>query len=384
MTRATWLITGGTGSLGREIIPRIAAADPGARLCVLVRAAGRAHIDQRLDELDRYVQTYWGHSVRHRITPLAGDVSFPRLGLDAATYDALAARVTHIVHAAATIRLHEPLDEARRINVAGTREVLRLAERSPRLQRLAHVSTAYVAGDRTGRIREEELLAGQRFLNSYERSKCEAEALLRKRRASVPVTVFRPSIIVGDSMDGHTCNFAAICFPLQLIARGRVNTIPGRPDTPLDLVPVDYVAECVTRLTREPRPGNITYHVVAGIRGSVTTGDLVRAARTLCGSPGLPPLRFTRSSVERGLAETGVSGPAVAAPRSPRPLADHFAYLEFPKEFDDTALERDLDGGIPRPAPAAFLPRVLAFCRDTKWGAQLPWRHMPCHMRLCA
>jgi thioester reductase-like protein len=366
MRRNTWFITGGTGSLGREILPRIAAADPEARICLLLRAGDRSAVERRLDELCRYVTTYAGRSIRRRLTPFAGDVSHPRLGLGEAEYDALAARVTHIVHAAATVRLNERPDAAHRVNVIGTREVLKLAERSPHLRRLAHVSTAYVAGDRTGRILEAELSAGQRFLNAYEHSKYEAEALIRSRRAAVPVTVFRPSIIVGDSEDGHTCNFATIYFPLRLIARGRVAAIPGSPDTPLDLVPVDFVADCVTHLTRMPVAGDATYHVVSGAERQVTTGDLVRAARSLCGAPGLPPLSFT------------------AATRSGRPLADHFAYLGFPKEFDDASLQRDLDGALPRSDPARFLPRVLAFCRETNWGAELPWRDTPCRMRLCA
>jgi thioester reductase-like protein len=368
MGRNTWFITGSTGSLGREILPRIAAADPGARLCLLLRAEDRGAMERRLAELDRYVLTYWGRSIRHRILPLAGDVSLPRLGLAAAEYDALAARVTHIVHAAATVRLHERLDTARRVNVGGTREVLRLAERSPRLERLAHVSTAYVAGDRTGRILEAELSAGQGFLNNYEISKYEAETVIRSRPGTAPVTIFRPSIIVGDSGDGHACNFATIYFPLRLIARGRVDAIPGCPDAPLDLVPVDFVAECVTHLTLKPAAGDATYHLVAGPGRQVTTRDLVRAVRSLCGEPGLPPVSFT----------------APAAARSGRPLGAHFAYLGFPKEFDDASLRRDLSGAVPRPDPARFLPRVLAFCRETNWGAELPWREMPCRMRLCA
>src|SRR5512139_3514604 len=292
MSANVWFITGATGSLGREILPRVAEADPGAEMVLLVRGADRAAVDVRLSELDRYLRTFWGRSIRHRLTALGGDVALSRFGLSTADYDDLAARTTHIVHAAATIHLHAPEDEARRINVGGTREVLRLAGRAPRLERLAHVSTAYVAGDRTGRILEQELQQGQRFLNSYEATKCEAEELVRLRMGLLPITVFRPSIIVGDSSDGHTCNFATIYYPLRLIAQGRVHRIPGPADTPLDLVPVDYVACCIAKLTVEPRRWSETYHLTAGPDRCVPVRELAEAARRVNGADALPPLSF--------------------------------------------------------------------------------------------
>ena len=285
MSANVWFITGATGSLGREILPRISAADPQAEMVLLVRGADPEEVEHRLAELDRYVRSYWSRPIRPRVTALQGDVALPRLGLRPAEFNSLARRVTHIVHAAATIHLHAPEDEARRINVGGTREVLRLAAGAPRLVRLAHVSTAYVAGDRTGRILERELREGQRFLNPYEASKCEAEDLVRRHMDSLPITVFRPSIIVGDSTDGHTCNFATIYFPLRLIARGRVNEIPGPPDAPIDLVPVDHVARCIVDLTLEPRRWSETYHVAAGAERCVPVRDLVEAVRLLAGAP---------------------------------------------------------------------------------------------------
>lgn len=78
MNGNVWLITGGTGSLGREILPRLAAADPRGEFVLLLRGADREAIDDRLAELDRYVGTYWGRSIRGRLTPLRGDVAAPR------------------------------------------------------------------------------------------------------------------------------------------------------------------------------------------------------------------------------------------------------------------------------------------------------------------
>jgi len=363
MSANVWFITGATGSLGREILPRVAAADPKAEMVLLVRGADDDAVEARVAELDRFVRNYWSGSIRGQVTPLRGDVALPRLGLEPRAYESLARRVTHIVHAAATIRLNAPEDEARRINVGGTREVLRLAGCAPRLSRLAHVSTAYVAGDRTGRILECELRQGQRFLNSYEASKCEAEELVRRCMGYLPVTVFRPSIIVGDSADGHTCNFSTIYYPLRKIAQGCVEEIPGPPEAPIDLIPVDHVARCIVELAIEPRRRSETYHIAAGPERCVPVRELVEAARRLNGCAGLPQLHF-------------VPVPRADAPRT-RPLAAHFTYLGYPKAFDDTALARDL-GDAGRPDPRTYLARVLDFCRDTDWGARLPWEPRPC------
>ncbi len=378
MNTNVWLITGGAGSLGREILPRLAAADPRGEFVLLLRGAGPGAIEDRLAELDRYVRTYWGRSIRGRLTPLRGDVAAPRLGLAPSEYASLAARVTHVVHAAAIIHLNAPEEEARRVNVGGTWEVLRLARRAPRLRHLAHVSTAYVAGDRTGRILEGELARGQRFLNSYEASKFEAEELVRAAAPDVPVTIFRPSIIVGDATDGHTCNFATIYFPLRLIARGRVTEIPGPPDAPLDLVPVDHVARCVVELSLAPRRRGATYHLAAGPGRCVPVRELLDAARAACGARTLPPLRYADGA--DGCARSdAASGPG----RRARPLRDHFAYLAYPKAFDTAALERDLPEEL-APHPRAYLPGALDFCRATDWGARLPWGDPPCRTSLAA
>ena len=124
-----------------------------------------------------------------------------------------------MIHCAATVRFDHSLDEARRINVEGTRRVLDFAAAAPRLRSLAYVGTAYVAGDRTGLVRENELDAGQSFRNTYEQTKAEAEALVRSRLGSLPGVILRPSIIVGDSRTGVTSSFKMLYWPLKIYAR---------------------------------------------------------------------------------------------------------------------------------------------------------------------
>ena len=124
----------------------------------------------------------------------------PHLGLDEATYSGLAGRVTHIIHSAADLRVDAPIDELRKTNVQGTANVLELAravQRDHGLERYAHVSTAYVAGGRSGAIPEADLTEEYGFSNAYELSKYEGERLVQAAKSELPISVFRPGMIVG-------------------------------------------------------------------------------------------------------------------------------------------------------------------------------------------
>lgn len=177
-------LTGGTGHVGRNLIP-VLLEHEGVSLILLIRGRSEADAAARLDRL--LVELAGSLDLtraRARVRAVQGDVTRERLGLSVELYEELAASVTHIVHSAATVKFRTPLAEARRINVDGTRRVMefaRLARRQGRLERVAHISTAFVSGNRQGIIREDELDAGQEFTNSYERSKFEAETLVRER-----------------------------------------------------------------------------------------------------------------------------------------------------------------------------------------------------------
>ncbi len=352
--RPFYFITGGLGSLGREIVPRILSREPRAEIVLLVRARDDAGVGLRMDELGRYLSTYWPGVDRTRLHACRGDVTLFRFGLGDTTYRDLAGRVTHIVHAAACIDLGQPLEQARRVHAGGVREVLRFAARCPRLIHLAHVSTAFVAGTREGMILERQRLCGQGFRNAYEQSKCESEEIVRTWMDELPITIFRPSIIVGDASDGRTCNFATFYRALRMIAMGRIRELPVDPEARLDIVTVDYVAEAVVELTLHPRRRGAVYHLVAGSERSIRIGDLVEAAHSW--GQGAKPGSATRPSTPRA------------------GLSIFFSYLGGGQTFDDATTRFDLgpDGPVPD-RPEVYLPRMLAFCVGTNWGRDLPW-----------
>ena len=122
---------------------------------------------------------------------------------------------------------------------------------------------------------EDCLDVGQHFRNPYERSKFEAELMLRERAAGLPLQVLRPSIVVGDSRTGWTSSFNVLYPPLRAFARGAILALPARRGSPVDVVPVDYVADSVDRLACDGPDG--TFHLVAG-RNATTVGRLIELA----------------------------------------------------------------------------------------------------------
>ncbi|HEX3211944.1 MAG TPA: SDR family oxidoreductase, partial [Actinomycetota bacterium] len=198
-----------------------------------------------------------------RVAVLAGDVRAPRLGLEPIAWQGLARRITHIVHAAADLRLTITLAEARRTNADGVAHLLELARSAPRLARLLHVSTAYVAGRRPDEVAEDDLSDRWGFANAYEHSKYEGERLIKAARAELPVTVVRPAMIVGDTHTGAVKTFNTVYVPLRRYLTRRLRVVPTRPDLQVNIVPVDWVADAIMRLTFDPAAAGQTVHLTA-------------------------------------------------------------------------------------------------------------------------
>src|SRR4051812_47138781 len=201
-----------------------------------------------------------------RVEVLPGDIAERRLGLSDSDYERLLAETTAAYHLAAIYDLAVPLEVAQRVNVDGTGNVLELCARCERLERLHYVSTAYVSGVRKGVVYEHELALGQRFKNHYESTKFQAEVWARQSMDRVPLTVYRPAIVVGDSRTGETPKFDGPYYMLRAISLAcRWHTpIPrfGRSEAPFNVVPVDFVIAAMTSAGHEPSLVGRTLHLV--------------------------------------------------------------------------------------------------------------------------
>lgn len=291
MTKPLYLVTGATGFLGRELLVRLLKTE--RPLMIATRRKGEESADGARDRLRAVVEeTEPGLPFQHAEVVFA-DVSQPEVGLDPRVIDRLETSEVpvQIIHGAAEVRFDLPWEVMHKQNVLGTEHIIALARRladRQRLQRLDYVSTCYVAGTRVGLCTEDEVDVGQGSRNDYERSKLVAEgAIDRARRAGLPIVVHRPSIIVGDSRTGRASSFKVLYWPLKLYARGQWRTVFGRPDCPMDVVPVDFVADGMMRLIDEPRAVGLTFHLAAGPERQSTIGELV----------GIAEQRFRQGSV---------------------------------------------------------------------------------------
>jgi nucleoside-diphosphate-sugar epimerase len=339
---AVILITGATGHLGGALLERIRRVKPP---CARIRLLARSSPAPALAEGCEVVR---------------GDLEQPG-SLD---LDALARDVVHVFHCAASTRFDLPLEALRRANVGGTAAALAIARRAAaggRFRRFHHVSTAYVGGSAEGVFLEREPARVGAARNGYERSKGEAEALVHV--SELPFTIYRPSVIVGDSRTGRTASYNVLYPPMRLAWRDRLRALPLRPGSVTDIVPVDYVADAIVALAQTPLAAGRTLHLVAGtptplprlVDALATALDGERAAR------GLPPIRRPR------LVPPGALGGAAGAR-----LESYLPYLaETRCRFDDTEARALLAPlGLRAPPLLGYLEKIVSYAVADGFGGR--------------
>jgi len=362
------LLTGATGFLGMELLARYLERTD-RTVYALVRAQDDAEAQARLRAAaGRVVEA--PERFDHRLLAVRGDVALPGLGLSHNRRLALAGSIVEIVHAAASVSFTLPLAQAREVNVEGTRRLLELAElciARGELRRFAYVSTAYVAGTATGVFDEDDHDVGQDFRNSYERTKWEAERLVRARRERLPIQVFRPSIVVGEQTTGWTAAFNVIYGPLRAYARGdAVPLVPGRWSAPVDVVPVDYVADAIVALTSRREGAGRTYSLAAGPRAS-TVGELISLSAEAFGrrrAVTVPPEVYSRT-LHPLLVRRARGGTRRWLEQAPV----FFPYFALRVRHDTTRAQAALGrAGIAAPPLCDYFERLVDFARAADWG----------------
>lgn len=347
--KPTVFMTGATGFLGMEVLARLLESGD-RQVHALVRASDQAAAQERIEGV---LRTLWRDPLpyRDRVRAVAGDVTRDGLGLAAAERAALAEDVGAVLHCAASITFDLPLDEARAINVEGTREVVGFARECKafgRLERFLHVSTAYVAGRHPGTFAEDDLALGQDFRNTYEQTKWEAEHVVRAATDLAPA-IARPSIVMGESGTGWTPAFNVLYWPLRAFARGLLDAVPALAHARVDVVPVDYVADALVHLLGVHDAG--TFHLVAG-REAATASALLSLACDRFERP--PPEILAPGSDEDAAGEQG----AVFVP-----------YFDMEVVFDDARARALLEpAGIRAPRLETYFDTLIDYAEAVRWG----------------
>jgi len=351
ISRDVALVTGYPAFTARRMIEKLVAAEPAEQTSKIYVLAQ----EKVADDAARFLAALPDAG---RAEVLVGDVCDMDLGLSSAEYRALSKELTWIHHLAGIYFMGEGDDTARRVNVSGTRTVLELARDVGRLERVVHWSTAMVSGDRKGRIYEEDLEAGQRFHNAYERTKYEAEKLVRAAMRHLPITVLRPGIIVGDSRTGEIDKLDGPYYLMVLIATndsGLRLPLLGRGDAPLHLVPIDYVIDAAWHVARNETSAGRTFHLVdpAPLTAREVFERVAEHAQT----------EKPRGHIPRPLARAVLRTPGLARRgRGPLALVDLFDHAVH---FDQTNTAQALAGTkVSCPALADYLPVLVRHVLD--------------------
>jgi nucleoside-diphosphate-sugar epimerase len=345
--RRTIFVTGYPGFIGKRLVRRLVEEGRGdARLVLLVQPK---------------VASQAAAELRQQGSPgvelVEGDVVRMHLGLSGPEFKRLRAEATEIWHLAAVSYLGAERELFQRVNVEGTRNVLELARSCPRLERLNHFSTAWVSGDRVGVILEEELEMGQGFHNPYEESKYRAEALVRRAQSEIPATIYRPSIVVGDSRTGEIDRFEGPYYLAILLVTSPLAVplpLPGDGVAPLNVVPVDFLVDAVLSISRNPEGIGKTVHVVDPAPLSARRVYEMIAERA---NKRLPPVSIPHRAVEALL-----SLPVLE--RLYRPQRAAIAQVNHLVMYNCHNLLNLLDGtGIRCPPITGYLDRLIEFVR---------------------
>jgi nucleoside-diphosphate-sugar epimerase len=361
------LLTGATGLLGRYFLRDLLAC--GQTVAVLLRGRAGMTAGERADELLNFACESVGRRLPRPVV-LEGDLTGPGLGLGTAERRWLGTRGGAVVHSAAYVSYQPTPDgEPWETNVTGTRRLLEQC-RSLGVREVHHLSTAFVCGDRRGFVREDELDCGNGSPNAYEQSKFAGEQVVRQF-PGVCATVYRPSVVVGDSRTGYTSTYHHFYRFLELAVR--LSTHAGTPSggtrrrqrlplrLPLtgeetqNLVPVDWVSQTLVALLRRPQWHGRTFHLVA--HRAVRLREIKAVVEALLHLEGV-----------RLAGPDGLPDPTPLEQRVLEQFKDYWSYLHSDLQFDSTNTRRALPDLPPPSFNRGLVERLLRFAQEDRWG----------------
>jgi thioester reductase-like protein len=365
-------LTGATGYIGSYLAAALLEKH-GDELNLLVRAENR---DEAQQKLWRSLQLHFDFPefceyLSRRIRIFCGDLTFPHFGLADEEYELLAATTDSVLHCAASLN-RKSEKSCLNVNLRGTLEVIQLARRAHDahgLRRFSEVSTVAVAGRRSNElVTEEGAIDWERSdYDPYARTKKFGEHMVRELLPEVPRTIFRPSIVLGDSRRAETTQFDMV---RAFVFLGSLPVLPFRPDDCVDIVPVDYVSDAIVTLHQHPRPKHEVYHLSSGVN-SESFRELTAALAEARGK--LKPLFWPeleapfRKIVERLSRRRDNLGYAASL------LKVFLPYLVWNTVFDNTRVVAEM-GRAPAPFSSYCFP-LFRYARKNQF--RYPYREWP-------
>ena len=354
-------LTGGTGYIGAHVAANLLDQHD-ATLNLLVRASDPREAELRLWQALQLHLPFprFYEYLQAKIRIFRGDLTSPRFGLAPDDYDRLVHTTDSIIHCAASLN-RKSEKSCLNVNLRGTLEVLQLARRSQYyhgLRRFSDVSTVAVAGKRSHEVVAEDWSIDweRSDYDPYARTKKFCEHMVRELLPDVPLTIFRPSIVLGDSRYPQTTQFDMV---RSFVFLAGLPVLPFRRHDKIDIVNVDFVADAISTLHMKANPEHDTYHLSSG-NGSQTFQELTRALAAEQNKRGpvfLPILEKPFGSIVNTLANR--NGPAG---RGAALMKVFLPYLTWNTVFDNTRVTREI-GRKPTPFSQYSFP-LLRFSRE--------------------
>ena len=365
-------LTGGTGYIGAHVAANLLQRYD-ATLNLLVRGRDLREAEVRLWsalQLHLPFPTFYEY-LQAKIRIFLGDLTRPQFGLDRDGYDRLVHTTDSVIHCAASLN-RKSEKSCLNVNLRGTLEVVQLARRSQYyhgLRRFSDVSTVAVAGTRKHEVVTEDWSIDweRSDYDPYARTKKFCEHMVRELLPEVPLTIFRPSIVLGDSRYPETTQFDMV---RSFVFLAGLPVLPFRPHDKIDIVNVDFVADAISTLHMKKEPQYDTYHLSSG-NDSQTFQELTRALAAEQNTRGplfLPVLEGSFRSVVHALANRkGQVGQGAAL------LKVFLPYLVWNTVFDNRRVTTEL-GKKPVPFSQYSFP-LLRFSRQHNF--QYPYQEWP-------
>ena len=243
-------LTGASGVVGSALVPVLLNKYEGD-IHLLLRAEDKMHLQQRFYEL----LEYWGFTEtpeKSRLLPCHGDMTKAKLGLNESAYEKVIKNCTNIIHCGGVVRMNLSIDEARKAALDPAKEIVALAKQvqaEGKLEKIDYISTVGVIGKSSNPLTEKLITEERFFHNTYEQAKAETEKYLVSeiKENNLPITIHRPSMVVGDSKTGKNINFQVFYHLCEFLSGKRTfGLLPNLKGTKLDLIPADYVAEVIS------------------------------------------------------------------------------------------------------------------------------------------
>lgn len=349
--RESVFITGFPGFIAGRLLERLAKAE--TQFFLLVQPQ---FIEKAMEEIEEIAELTNTHLESFVI--VEGDITLPKLGISDADLETIQYETTDVFHLAAAYDLGVAKDKAFNVNLQGTKNVNDLVCSLKNLRRYNYVSTCYVAGKLEGPILETGLEHKAGFKNYYEETKYLAEIEVEQLKSHLPVTIYRPSVVVGDSETGETAKYDGIYYLINYLRKApailRVLNV-GNPNVRLNLVPVDFVVEAIATLAHDKLAAGKT--IALADPQPLTTAELFDViAKDMTGrkSEFSPP-----ESIAEWFLNTRIS-PAITG------LPHHGVPYFFLSQTYDTTIARDLlkPHGIVCPRFQDYVGNLLDFVEE--------------------